>query len=209
MSFNKRSSKQLPLPSCLRSTYHLEGILHRLRYLNCHRPKSYVCMPLRSAKNIQSFIVIRNFTLFTQQQHQPPITACACSAPFAKVSIVVTRSWWWRLQRRQQPKVMRKQRDVHAPPPTNSNQITPNQFNFHFINDLIISPGTVKCTRLPGTPRKLWLFARQNGCVNGKMRMRMGKNENEIDTPKNDIKSLSDNWCVCQNLQSRRMYLEF
>lgn len=34
---SKRSVCSIPLP-----TYHLEGILHRLRYLNCHRPKSYV-----------------------------------------------------------------------------------------------------------------------------------------------------------------------
>lgn len=34
-----------------------------------------------------------------------------------------------------------------------------NQFNFHFVNDLIISPETVRCTRSLGISKKLELFA--------------------------------------------------
>lgn len=164
------------------STYHLEGILHRLRYLNCHRPKSYVCHwggEIYSKFHRDTKLHSSIFTISSSKQHQPhqhlcllvPFESFNCGDMKLMMTItteITTKSY------------AKTTRCMH--PPTKSNRITPNQFNFHFINDLIISPETVKCTRLPGISRNFDFSAEE-------MAVRMGKNVNKIDRPKNDIKS--------------------
>lgn len=99
MSFNKRSqalcsnslSMSFPfIPSLSRTTYHLEGILHRLRYLNCHRPKSYV-YATKEAKYIQSFILIRSVIL----RFSPPIPTPSSSSPSLGAHSIRKFQLWW------------------------------------------------------------------------------------------------------------------
>lgn len=124
------------------STYHLGGILHRLCYLNCHRPKSCVCH--------QGGEIYSKFHRDTKL-HSSIFTSSSSTACVR--SIWKFQLWWHEADdddyNGDNNQKLCENNEMHA----STNKIKRNyfnQFNFHFINDLIISPETVKCTRLLG-----------------------------------------------------------
>lgn len=131
-----------------------KGILHRLSYLSCRHPKScttMVHMQGVAAKYIQSSIVWCKTSLSRRFLPAPALTThsrCAPAPPFESFQL------WWRDADvddyngdNNQKLCENNERYAHIHRQNQTELLQkPNQFNFHFINDLIISPETVKCT---------------------------------------------------------------